>query len=223
MRIGEAIRAARVVRGMSQDRLADLMGVARNTIGAWERGENKPQFEMIELLMRVLAPELQSYFDLNREETEQAPNTSEPEAVYSAGTLRTAEVVMLRRFHAIPLDWSDTASADFVRDEAVPRSIAQEGDVLLDITDEAMDPDFPIGSSVIIDPTVTRPYPGDVVAVAIGDSRALRKVERRSKETWIVPINRSYGSRGVRIDGRDDVTILGAVVGTFRKFGRRRR
>ena len=223
MQVGDAIRSARLARGLSQDRLADALGVARNTIGAWERGENKPQFEMIERLLKVLAPEFQVYFDLSQQTADGHVNISEPEVVYSAGTLRTAEAVMLRRFHAIPLDWGNTSSETYVCDESVSRSIAQKGDVILDVTDDTMDPDFPVGSAVIIDPAVKRPYAGDVVAIAIGDARELRKVERRGRETWAVPINRSYGSRGVRIDGRDDVRVLGAVVGIQGKYGRRRR
>ena len=34
MQVGDAIRSARLARGLSQDRLADALGVARNTIGA---------------------------------------------------------------------------------------------------------------------------------------------------------------------------------------------
>ena len=39
-RLGEQVRAARIALGYSQDQLADLAGVAPNTLGAIERGRS---------------------------------------------------------------------------------------------------------------------------------------------------------------------------------------
>ena len=127
---------------------------------------------------------------------------------------------MVRRFASIPSDFGEGVEhAGLV---AVPATLAREGDVLLEVTDDSMDPDLPAGSSVVVDPTVQRPYAGDAVVARIGDRKLLRKVERRGRTVWLVPANRSYGS-GERVDDRKDFTIMGAVVGVWRTYGRRRR
>lgn len=222
MTIGERIRKARLERGLSQQRLADLADISRATVWGTEAGRHQPDLETLKRLSLALG--LGSYRDLAADETNLPMNTSEPSAVYSAGTLRVAEVVMLKRFHSIPSDWSDEASSEAADLVAVSRSQAQEGDVLLDVTDDTMEPDYPAGCTVLIDPSLAKPYAGDVIVVTVGEERFLRLVRRRGRELWAIPTNRSYGTtQDVRIDNRADVRVLGTALFVTRRVGRRRR
>ena len=51
---GKRLRQIRVKRGLSQERLADLANLHRNTVGALERGENNISLLVIAELAKVL-------------------------------------------------------------------------------------------------------------------------------------------------------------------------
>lgn len=44
------LKAARVNKGMTQNEVATVMNVARETVGRWEKGISKPKWEQIEPL-----------------------------------------------------------------------------------------------------------------------------------------------------------------------------
>jgi len=52
--LGKALRAMRVERGLSQDRLANLANIDRAYLGGIERAERHPTWEMIELILATL-------------------------------------------------------------------------------------------------------------------------------------------------------------------------
>ena len=52
--IGQRIKEMREVRGFTQKQLADLIGVAQNTISQYENGTAKTSIEIIVKLAKVL-------------------------------------------------------------------------------------------------------------------------------------------------------------------------
>jgi transcriptional regulator with XRE-family HTH domain len=52
VRAGEFIREARLLVGLSQERLAERIGVPRQSIARWERGEVEPGFDNVRRLLR---------------------------------------------------------------------------------------------------------------------------------------------------------------------------
>ncbi len=52
VRAGEVIREARLLAGLSQDGLAERIGVPRQSIARWERGEVEPGFDSVRRLLR---------------------------------------------------------------------------------------------------------------------------------------------------------------------------
>lgn len=52
MRAGDVIREARLLVGLSQDGLAERVGVPRQSIARWERGEVEPGFDNVRRLLR---------------------------------------------------------------------------------------------------------------------------------------------------------------------------
>jgi putative transcriptional regulator len=52
--IGGVIKAAREQAGLSQEQLAQKLGVTRQTVGSWERGKTQPSLTMIALLCKLL-------------------------------------------------------------------------------------------------------------------------------------------------------------------------
>jgi transcriptional regulator with XRE-family HTH domain len=52
MRSGEIIKEARLLAGLSQDGLAERIGVPRQSIARWERGTVEPGFDTVRRLLR---------------------------------------------------------------------------------------------------------------------------------------------------------------------------
>lgn len=53
-RIGRKIRVRRVELGLSQNELADKLGISQSSLSAWERGIYEPSGANVLLLARVL-------------------------------------------------------------------------------------------------------------------------------------------------------------------------
>lgn len=73
MQIGEMLKRARKARGLTQAELADIIGVARQTISLWECGEMMPSVNYVKELVQVLKVPLSSLFDVP-DKKETAPN-----------------------------------------------------------------------------------------------------------------------------------------------------
>ena len=56
-RIGEEIRAARAAADLTQAQLAEKLGVTKNTVARWERGEMEPTGLYLVIVRRWLARE----------------------------------------------------------------------------------------------------------------------------------------------------------------------
>jgi transcriptional regulator with XRE-family HTH domain len=52
VRAGEVIREARLLVGLSQEGLAERIGIPRQSIARWERGEVEPGFDNVRRLLR---------------------------------------------------------------------------------------------------------------------------------------------------------------------------
>ena len=64
-KVGMNIRLERVKRGISQEGLADLAGLARSTMGIVERGEQSASLQTITKVANALHLELYKLFILN--------------------------------------------------------------------------------------------------------------------------------------------------------------
>lgn len=51
---GRAIKAQRQLLGMSQDTLAQLVGVTQGTVSRWERGQSQPEHRLIPKISKEL-------------------------------------------------------------------------------------------------------------------------------------------------------------------------
>lgn len=61
--VAKNLRQLRIERGMSQEELADLVGINRNYVGMIERRENSPTVDMLERLSQALEIEPASLFE----------------------------------------------------------------------------------------------------------------------------------------------------------------
>lgn len=61
-KVGMNIRLARIKRGISQEGLADMAGLARSTMGIVERGEQSPSLQTITKVANALDMDLHKLF-----------------------------------------------------------------------------------------------------------------------------------------------------------------
>jgi transcriptional regulator with XRE-family HTH domain len=61
--VARNVRRIRVERGLSQEELADLVGISRNYVGMIERQENSPTVVMIERLAKALKVDPVQFFE----------------------------------------------------------------------------------------------------------------------------------------------------------------
>lgn len=61
-KVGLNIRVQRVKRGISQEELADLSGIARSTMGIVERGEQSPSLQTIAKIATALKIDIYKLF-----------------------------------------------------------------------------------------------------------------------------------------------------------------
>ena len=69
----ENLKAARLRKGLSQQEVADLVGVAKSTYSMWETGNREPNLIRIKTLTKVLdvsGDELLGLIPMDRTETE---------------------------------------------------------------------------------------------------------------------------------------------------------
>ena len=61
-KVGLNIRLERVKRGISQEILADMAGIARSTMGIIERGEQSPSLQTVEKVANALQLDMYKLF-----------------------------------------------------------------------------------------------------------------------------------------------------------------
>ena len=61
--VARNVRRIRLERGLSQEELADLVGISRNYVGMIERRENSPTVVMIERLAKALKVDPVQFFE----------------------------------------------------------------------------------------------------------------------------------------------------------------
>jgi transcriptional regulator with XRE-family HTH domain len=60
---GQAVRKIREQRGISQEKLADIMEMHRNTVALLERGQRNPSLETIKKLAKALRVDPGKFFE----------------------------------------------------------------------------------------------------------------------------------------------------------------
>lgn len=91
MNTGSNIQSLRKKAGMSQEELAEKLGVSRQAVSKWEMGQSLPETEKLIALSKIFSVPL-SYF-ITGEEQENTVNTDELLAEY----LRSADVIIRKK------------------------------------------------------------------------------------------------------------------------------
>ncbi len=233
IQLGAALKNARVRADLSQEELAGMLGVTRNTVINWESNRNKPDVDM---LLRLCAALRISIHDLFPEDS---PLTATERALISnframkpetQELARAAVFAMLEREQAIRADLlresfkvvrlepgslsAGTAGngSRFTDDGAIPFFLRRSdrtarADAVIRISGHSMNPVYRDGDYVYFQQTDSV-SPGEDVIIAWAGEQYVKRMDSEGK---LFSLNPDYP---FRYEGSgDDIRIMGRVLG----------
>lgn len=97
LQVSKMLREARTSRSIKQSELADYLGVAQNTVSAWERGVSQIPLEMLQ--------KIALHFSISIAElTGEAPKVQESEVLYSSSDSELRDIISRLRALCARLD-----------------------------------------------------------------------------------------------------------------------
>ena len=101
--LGERIKNQRTRAGLSQERVAELVGVSRQSVTKWESGQSAPSTENLFRLAEIFGTTVDMLLDIPDEKNEQSTNqaqikelTSQIQYLYRVESARKAEAERVR-------------------------------------------------------------------------------------------------------------------------------
>lgn len=99
-KIGEHLKELRKAKGVTQEVLADQLGVSRRTVSRWETGSNMPDLDIIVLLADYYDVDVREIFKGEATEAKEIPveKTANETAMLSAEYDNSVKAKIMRRF-----------------------------------------------------------------------------------------------------------------------------
>lgn len=223
MNVGDVIREARKRLRWSQIRLGKEVGVTRQSVSAWEKGEAFPSRENAPALAEKLSIPL-------------AAISADPAQLnveyFQSGTILTKRVPMLTWVEAgRGAEVVQSYAADNTHEFAEASFPVSKDSFALRVKGSSMEPEFRDGDVIIVDPTQS-PSVGDFVVAELlprgiepgqGDPM-LKEYRPRGRDNGgpafdLVPLNSEYPT--VTVNKANPGRIIGMVVESHRSHQRR--
>lgn len=197
MSVSTNIRRLRKKAELTQEQLADMIGVARSTVTQWERGWSSPRMGMVEKIAGVFGV---STGDVVSDE---APGVS----VYSDGEA-TVPLAIIGKVHAG--DLTDEEEADgrvevpssLLRRHKNARALLVEGD--------CMNRRILPGEVAIYDPDM-EPVNGSIVIAELEDYTAIMRMWLKGANTLMLVADSTEHYDDIVITDEHQVRVLGVV------------
>ena len=194
----ENVKRNRLVRGLSQARLAELSGFSQNTISLIERGDSSPSVDTLETIARAMGLEL---VDLIGER--ERPANAElliPIPFFSEGSF---------------VDWEQDQgdAADDVY--LVAGYLAAPERFAALIRTDTMYPTLWPNDVVVVDRSVGKPRSGSIVAFEFDGDCSVRRLRRIQKQLVLVADNAQYPP--MQVAPKKNVRIIGPVVALIKR------
>ena len=209
MDISAAIKKLRSDRGLTQQDIADAVGVSKVAVGQWESGKSIPQRENLEALSKRYGISIGELYGEQHIEYDSHPLPSG--ARRPVGRSGFVPMRVLGKTHA------GTATEE-VEDEGtveVPGSVARNHPeaFALRVEGDCMDRRYPDGCVVLVDPTM-EPWNGcAVVAEPEPGESVLRRYVRGNSTLMLMADSHSDGYEDMVFSGDEaEVRTVGVVV-----------
>lgn len=210
MDFSDRVRELREQSGLTQQELADRLGLTNRAIGAWESGRAKPRLDKLEQLAGILGTS--AYYLLNGEEP------PSPDFSYPRGALpvvgRSGMVPMRRlgKTHA-------GDAVEEIEDERmveVPAHVAElhPNGFMLTVEGDCMDRAYPDGCVVLVDPDA-QPWNGCAVVAETSPGESVLRRYMRGTNTLMLSADSHSGDYEDMVFSNEEtqeVRTLGVVV-----------
>lgn len=226
------IRGRRKAAGLSQEELAALLGVSRNTLAGWETGHSRPDLDRVPGLCRALKMSLNAFFGLresrsageNRvlekffrlEEGDREVIEWQMEALAQRREEKLREETLARVVAVWRSDLSAAAGTGFLLDESRGEEMfllrdpeTEQADEVIAVNGDSMAPAFLDGERVLVQHTGEL-KPGEI-GVFLVDGEGYIKEYRKD---GLHSLNPAY--RTMTFDGEQDVRCVGRVIGKLK-------
>lgn len=207
MDLGKNIKQLRKQCGLSQEELANAIGVSRAAVTQWETGWSQPRMGMIEKLSK--------YFNVSKTAIIDGPSAAQTptipsNAIHVRGSSAMVPVRVLGSTHAG--ERMDEIESDY--EAEFPEGVVSRhpGCFALKVEGDCMNRRFPEGCMVLVDPRA-EPRNGSAVVAEFDDGRSLLRVYMRGSSTLMLTAD-SFSDYDDLIITPDDppVNTVGVVV-----------
>lgn len=203
MGISANIKRMRLDEGLTQEQLAERLGVTRSTVTQWETGWSQPRMGAISKLASV--------FGVSVSEMVEDRNNPPKGAIFPTTSPR-ATAPLLGRVHA-----GSAQEPEVLEDEIeLPHSVrtAHPNAYFLQVEGDCMDRVYPEGCYILVDPD-KEPSNGSIAAVMVdGHDTVMRRLLRTSSTIVLAPESTNPEHKDIVITASDEHTVelVGTVV-----------
>lgn len=203
-----ALKKIRKEQEISQQKLADKIGVSRSTIAMWETGASQPDNGMLKRMADFF--NVSTDYLLGREDAIEKLYPSE-------------EVTYMPVMGTVKAGYNGIAYEEYSEERIpIPKIFLRGGNAddffLLRISGDSMYPKLIDGDIVLV--RKTSAVDNDTIAVILynGEEGTVKKIKYAEGENWIdlIPINPEYQTKRIEENELENFRILGKVVKLIR-------
>jgi SOS-response transcriptional repressor LexA len=199
MTLGQRIRFARGRAKMTQDAVAELFGISRNSVSLWENDRTSPETDKMSKLAELLR--VPAGWLLTGKEHGHIADESNVQGL-AADAYRRQRVPLVSRVPGGPdRDATDPYAVGNAEQWLTPTEPLGANSFALRVIGQSMEPDFPDGCVIFIDPSVQWKS-GDFVVVRFPetDEATFKKIVTDGGAILLVPLNTQYPTRKLETD-----------------------
>ena len=198
--LGDRMRILRSGRGLTQQAVAEALGVSRSAVAMWEKNEREPNLETLAALAKLLNVPMTALVEREERPLPENVRPARYRRIPLLGAIAAGEPIFAGEEHETYVDVGDSVQADFA----------------LEVKGESMEPVYKDGDVVYIR-SQSDVSDGQVAAVVIDDSATLKRVYHLPIGVQLMPINPAFAPMLFTAENSNSVRILGLAVGYFRK------
>ncbi|MBB1485806.1 LexA family protein [Oceanospirillum sediminis] len=205
--LGERLKKFRKDAGMTQQQVADLMGVSRPAVGQWESGQTSPSLEMLSTLAARYGVSRGVLLGDEPENSSESNIAPAPKMAGMAPLISWVQAGM----------WSESFVEINEDTEFYPRPAgASANTFVLRVVGESMIDEYKPGTLIFVDPERAAKSGDDVIASLIdsGEATFKRYIEEPGTGKFLKALNSAWAEPYLQING--SCRILGVIVADMR-------
>lgn len=210
--LGLVIKTMRMSRGLSQELLADKVGVSRSAVGMWENGKREPNLDKLEALADIFNVPLAALVTTVPAELGES----------TCQTVTESTVIRVPVLGTIPAGIPLEAIEDVQGWEEIPSGMGRGGKeyIGLKVSGDSMSPVYLDGDVLILRVQDTCESGQDCAVMVNGEDATFKRVRLSPSGITLQPLNPVYAPMSYTNQEVNDlpVRILGVVVELRRKI-----